>query len=33
VELVKTSHQVRDGYAGMIVATGFASNRRQRRGS
>jgi hypothetical protein len=33
VELLKTSHRVRDGYAGMIVATGFASNRRQRRGS
>jgi hypothetical protein len=29
VELLKTSHRVRDGYAGMIVATGFASNRRQ----
>jgi hypothetical protein len=28
VELLKTSHRVRDGYAGMIVATGFASNRR-----
>jgi hypothetical protein len=27
VELLKTSHRVRDGYAGMIVATGFASDR------
>jgi NNMT/PNMT/TEMT family len=33
VELLKTSHRVRDGYAGMIVATGFASSRRQGRGS
>ena len=24
VELLKTSHRVREGYAGMIVATGFA---------
>jgi hypothetical protein len=28
VELLQTSHRVRDGYAGMIVATGFASDRR-----
>jgi NNMT/PNMT/TEMT family len=27
VELLKTSHRVRDGYTGMIVATGFTSNR------
>ena len=33
VELLETKHRVRDGYAGMIVATGFASNRRQGRGS
>jgi NNMT/PNMT/TEMT family len=33
VELLKTSHRVRDGYAGMIVATGCASNRRHGRGS
>ncbi|HTU72713.1 MAG TPA: SCO2525 family SAM-dependent methyltransferase [Trebonia sp.] len=26
VELLDTSYRVRDGYAGMIVATGFASN-------
>jgi hypothetical protein len=26
VDLLDTSHRVRDGYAGMIVATGFASN-------
>jgi hypothetical protein len=26
VELLKTKHRVRDGYAGMIVATGFASS-------
>ena len=26
VELLKTSHRVRDGYAGMIVATGFVGN-------
>lgn len=28
VELLETDHRVRDGYEGMIVATGFASNRR-----
>jgi hypothetical protein len=28
VELLETKPAVRDGYAGMIVATGFASNRR-----
>jgi hypothetical protein len=33
VELLKTSHRVRDGYTGMIVATGFARNRSQGRGS
>jgi hypothetical protein len=33
VELLKTTHRVRDGYAGMIVATGFAGNRRQGRRS
>jgi hypothetical protein len=27
VELLKTEHRVRDGYAGMIVATGFAGSR------
>jgi hypothetical protein len=32
VEVLKTSHRVRDGYEGMIVATGFASNRGQCRG-
>jgi len=26
VDLLDTSHRVRDGYAGMIIATGFASN-------
>jgi hypothetical protein len=26
VELLKTSHRIREGYAGMIVATGFAGN-------
>ena len=26
VDLLATSHRVRDGYAGMIIATGFASN-------
>ena len=26
VDLLETSHRVRDGYAGMIVATGFASD-------
>lgn len=30
VELLKTRHRVRDGYAGMIVATGFVSSQRQR---
>jgi hypothetical protein len=33
VELLETGLEVRDGYAGMIVATGFASNRRPGRGS
>jgi NNMT/PNMT/TEMT family len=33
VELLETRPQVRDGYTGMIVATGFASNRRLGRGS
>jgi hypothetical protein len=33
VELLKTTHRVRDGYAGMVVATGFASNRRPSRES
>jgi len=28
LELPRTSHRVRDGYAGMIIATGFASSRR-----
>jgi hypothetical protein len=32
-ELLETKPEVRDGYAGMIVATGFASNRRLGRGS
>ncbi len=27
VHLLETSHRVRDGYAGMIIATGFASSR------
>ena len=26
VDLLDTSHRVRDGYAGMIIATGFAGN-------
>jgi hypothetical protein len=26
VDVLKTEHRVRDGYAGMIVATGFASD-------
>ncbi len=29
VELLETKPEVRDGYTGMIVATGFASNRRR----
>ena len=33
VELLNKEPEVRDGYAGMIVATGFASNRRLGRGS
>lgn len=33
VELLRTRHRVRDGYAGMIVATGFVSGQRQRRES
>jgi len=33
VELLATKPEVRDGYSGMIVATGFASNRRLGRGS
>jgi NNMT/PNMT/TEMT family len=33
VELLETQPEVRDGYTGMIVATGFASNRRLGRGS
>jgi hypothetical protein len=33
VEVLKTNHRVRDGYSGMIVATGFASDRRQGQGS
>jgi hypothetical protein len=33
VELLETGPGVRDGYTGMIVATGFASNRRLGRGS
>lgn len=33
VELLETKHEVHDGYTGMIVATGFASNRRLGRGS
>ena len=33
VELLETEPEVRDGYTGMIVATGFASNRRLGRGS
>ena len=33
VELLETKPEVRDGYTGMIVATGFASNRRLGRGS
>jgi hypothetical protein len=33
VELLETEPEVRDGYTGMIVATGFASDRRLGRGS
>lgn len=33
VDLLDTKHRVRDGYAGMIVATGFVSNQRQCRES
>jgi hypothetical protein len=28
VELLETEHRVREGYTGMIVATGFARGRR-----